>query len=81
MVQVQVKGKEWEKVEVNDMWRQESGSEQQGLEARQEPQKADQKQQNHLPHALASVQLLERPVGHPACQGVKWRWEASQGVC
>ena len=43
MVQVQVKGKEWEKVEVNGMWRQESGSEQQGLEARQEPQKADQK--------------------------------------
>ena len=43
MVQVQVKGKEWEKVEVNDMWRQESGSEQQGLEAKQEPQKADQK--------------------------------------
>ena len=30
MVQVQVKGKEWEKVEVNDMWKQESGSEEQG---------------------------------------------------
>ena len=43
MVQVQVKGKEWEKVEVNNMWTQEAGDELQGLEARQEPQKADQK--------------------------------------
>ena len=40
---MQEREKEQEKEGVNDMWRQGSGSELQGLEAKQEPQKASQK--------------------------------------
>ena len=81
LVREEAKLKEHEKEELNDMWKGVFVVELKGLEATLVNEKIDHKELKHLPHELAFVEHLECLSSHPESQGLKWRWEASQGVC